>query len=256
MAEQRRSGRGKRVPHHPLVEALASDPGKPPERATKLFGYPGPAADAKTTRLWLDLDLTSYVDVPDDAILHSQTLENDQGTFLWVDPAATLTYSSTQSHEVQADFLGGSIAERSLGAAAPAAGFGNVNTAATVCRSFGIACTVVDCMVSVVPHCPTVAPVCNQAVSVPPHCPTVPPMCGHVRSLATACPTVPPMCALPTIDCPSRLVQCESVLQCTSFLPCQQSAVRCLSFGRCPTIACGETIGCNDPVGPFRPAGG
>ncbi len=123
MAEKRRSGRGKGVPNHPLVEALASDPSKPPERATKLFGFPGPAADADTTRLWLDADLTTYVDVPNDAIIHSQTLENDQGTVLWVDPAAKLTYSSTQSHEVQAEFLGGSIAERNLGAATPAPAF-------------------------------------------------------------------------------------------------------------------------------------
>src|SRR5690349_17342997 len=110
MAEKKRSGGGKDIPHHPLVEALASDPNQPPEQATKLFGFPGPAADAKSTRLWLDADLTSYVDVPDDAIVHSQTLENDQGTILWVEPSATLTHSTTRSQEVQAEFLGGSIA--------------------------------------------------------------------------------------------------------------------------------------------------
>src|SRR5215203_1817573 len=122
MAEQRRSGRGKGIPHHPLVEALAADPSKPPEKATKLLGFPGPAAEAKATRLWLDADLTTYVDVPDEAIVHSQTLESDQGTILWVEPDATLTYSSTQSQEVQAEFLGGSIAEGSLGGAPPAPG--------------------------------------------------------------------------------------------------------------------------------------
>lgn len=116
MAEQRRSGGSKKgVPHHPLVEALASDPNKPPERATKLFGFPGPAADAKSTRLWLDADLTSHVEIPNDAIIHSQTLDNDQGTILWVDPSATVTHSTTQSQDVQAEFLGGSIAEGNLG---------------------------------------------------------------------------------------------------------------------------------------------
>lgn len=122
MAKQQRSGRGKGVPYHPLVEALASDPNKPPERAKRLFGFPGPAAEANSTRLWLDLDLTGYIDVPNDAIKHSQTLEDNRGTILWVDPAATLTYSSIQSHEVQADFLGGSIAERNLAAAVPPRG--------------------------------------------------------------------------------------------------------------------------------------
>src|SRR5215203_4519817 len=118
MAEQRRPGRGKAIPHHPLVEALAADPNKPPTRATKLFGFPGPAAEAKATRLWLDSELTSYVEVPDEAILHSQTLESDQGTILWVQPDARLTHSTTASQEVQADFLGGSIAPGNIKAAA------------------------------------------------------------------------------------------------------------------------------------------
>jgi hypothetical protein len=121
MAAQRRSGRAKGVPHHPLVKALAPDPSKPPERTTRLFGFPGPAADASSTRLWLDPGLTTYVDIPNDAIVHSQTLEDDRGTLLWVESAATLRYSSTQSHDVQADFLGGSIAKRNLAAAAPPA---------------------------------------------------------------------------------------------------------------------------------------
>jgi hypothetical protein len=118
MADQRRSGRGKGVPHHPLVEALASDPEKPPMQATKLFGLPGPAADSESTRVWLDRDLTTYVDVPDEAILHSQTLENDQGTILWVESSATLTHSATSSQQVQAEFLGGAIAAGNLRSAA------------------------------------------------------------------------------------------------------------------------------------------
>jgi hypothetical protein len=83
-----------------------------------LFGYPGPAAAAKSTRLWLDADLRSYVDIPDAAILHWQTLDADRGTILWVDPQAPLTYSTTGSQEVQADFLGGAIAEGNLACAA------------------------------------------------------------------------------------------------------------------------------------------
>ncbi len=75
-------GRSRGIPHHPLPAALAADPSKPPQRATRLFGYPGPAAAAKSTRLWLDADLMSYVDIPDAAILHWQTLDGDRGTIL------------------------------------------------------------------------------------------------------------------------------------------------------------------------------
>lgn len=125
MPEQKRSGRAKGVPHHPLVEALAADPNQPPKRATRIFGYPGPAASPKSTRLWLDHELTGYVDVPDDAILYHHTLADDAGTLLWVDPTATLTHSAPQEQEVQAEFLGGAIAQRNLAAAAFGPG-GNV----------------------------------------------------------------------------------------------------------------------------------
>lgn len=131
MPEPKRSGRAKAVPYHPLVEALASDPTQPPKPATSLFGFPGPAAAAKSTRLWLDLGLTSYVDVPDDAILHSRTLDDEEGTILWVDPAATLSYSTPPQQQVQADFLAGSIAQRNL-AGAPAAAMAE-NAAGTKC---------------------------------------------------------------------------------------------------------------------------
>jgi hypothetical protein len=197
MAEKRRSGRRKDVPNHPLVEALASDPSKPPGRATKLFGLPGPATDADSTRLWLDDGLTTYVDVPSDAILHSQTLENDRGTVLWVDSTATLTYSSTRSQEVQADFLGGKIAERNLAASAPPPGsiamaalsrrgplsivdppcLAPITLDQQECPSFLIDCTtpVLPCPVLTVDlTCPisTDPSVCRETIDVP--CPSTP----------------------------------------------------------------------------------
>jgi hypothetical protein len=113
MAEEKRS-RSEGVPTHPLVEALASDPNQPPKQATKLFGFPGPAAERKSTRLWLDEDLTAYVDVPNEAILFHRTLDNELGTALWVDPEATLTYSVPRDEEVQADYLGGAIAQQNM----------------------------------------------------------------------------------------------------------------------------------------------
>jgi hypothetical protein len=239
MADEKRSG-SKGIPHHPLVAALASDPSKPPEKATKLFGYPGPAAEKGSIRLWLDIDLTTYVDVPDEAILHSQTLPDDQGTYLWVDPTATLTYSSTQSHEVQAEFLGGSIAARNLAAAAPVGGIGGggLNTTATTCQeSLGTGCTILDnCNETGLPNCPsafepvcgvvgTAATVCTRfpecpVVSAPTNCPTVYPRCRV--SLATQCPTVRPVqcqihsrvevCPTPTVVEPfvSGVVRCPT----------------------------------------------
>jgi hypothetical protein len=256
MAEQRRSGKKQAVPHHPLVEALASDPNQPPEKATKLFGYPGPAADKDATRLFLDTDLSSYVDVPNEAILHSQTLPDDQGTYLWVDPKAKLTFSSTQSHEVQADFLGGPIATANLANAAPVTGTAQFTTVATACRpSLGFTCTAIDCpthllgchIVSAPTRCPTVAPLC-PILSAPTHCPTVAPLCPELVSAATRCPTVPPLCGpVSRFGCESRDVICNVTAVCPS------RATPCLSAAACPSVAGCPSIACTDPVGPFSP---
>jgi hypothetical protein len=250
MAEKRRSGRGKGVPNHPLVEALASDPSKPPERATKLFGFPGPAADADTTRLWLDAELTTYVDVPNDAIIHSQTLENDKGTILWVDPAAKLTYSSTQSHEVQAEFLGGSIAERNLGAASPP-GVGPQRVDRTFSPQLCPPFATQDLRL-----CWTWAPGCT------PQTPVVP--CDPPYSLAWApCPPSDFAPCEPSFAIPCQTkpwTGCEpwtvvqSSLRCPSRV-CPSRAVPCptpvcpSTAGGCPSDACGVSVACN-PGGP------
>ncbi len=244
MAERRSGKSGKGIPHHPLVEALASDPSKPPEKATRLFGLPGPAAEAGSTRLWLDHDLTSYVDVPDEAIVHSQTLDNDQGTHLWVEPDAKLTFSTTQSQEVQADFLGGSIAERNLSTSAR-------RPRLDIPWDEGLKFTIWsynwrEC----VPE--TVDPPCRVSVNLP-------------------CPSRQLPCQTPDWPCTSRGIICE-----TPAFPCHTEPPRCpeQSNLRCPTPAvpctpeavvspvgaCDEPRGgagpVVDPVGPFRPRGG
>jgi hypothetical protein len=107
---------------HPLVEALNPDPARPPQPSVKLFGLPGPAPDADHTRLWLDEGLSSYLDVPNGAILYSKTLPDDAGTVVWVAADAALTHGSVSSHETQASFLTGELAATHLAGAAGAAG--------------------------------------------------------------------------------------------------------------------------------------
>lgn len=225
MAEQRRSGRSKGgIPHHPLAKALASDPSQPPQPAIRLFGFPGPAPDANTTRLWLDLDLTSYVDVPNDAIVHHQTLDNDQGTLLWVEPSAKLSHSTTQSQEVQAKFLGGPIAETNLAASAStsrsagALNLGGGFQTGFVCpgpNSFAWS-----------PCPPTDLVPCRVTFNIP--CIT--------RDWNVCVPQTP---GCPTPGCPTGL-HCPSQNFCPDTPLCND-----------PVVNPGE-----DPVGPFRPRGG
>jgi hypothetical protein len=240
MPEKNRSSRTEGVPHHPLVEALAADPNQPPKPSTRLFGFPGPAADSSSTRLWLDEGLSSYVDVPDDAILHHRTLDNDEGTILWVDPTATLTHSAPQAQEVQADFLGGAIAQRNL-AAAPAR-----NQASGPFDTYFIFCPTTfwwECSFTSGPHCPESyypfclekAPIAGPAVPVSrailcpslvsARCQSPQPFCGPVQSTIR-------ICISKTVRCPEEFA---------SFPACLPEPV---DPGISPVV---------DPIGPFRP---
>jgi hypothetical protein len=238
MPEQKRSSRAKGVPHHPLVEALASDPSRPPRQSTRLFGYPGPAADPKSTRLWLDAGLTSYVDVPDEAILHHHTLDNDAGTILWVDPEATLTRSAPHEQEVQAEFLGGAIAQRNL-AGAPGRAAGAIRQAQQP-RTAQFPCTTdslfwFECFEFQSPVWegtinPSWSPDCEEEVVGPV---TVDPPCiTHSFPCNSYYPCISIGCEPPV----SRLRACVSrTLPCISRIPCQVEEAA------------------TDPVGPFRP---
>ena len=101
-----------------LVQVLVPYPAKPSQQAVKLLGLPGSSPNAGETRLWLDAELTSYVDIPDDAILYAKELPDDAGTIVWVAVDANLSYGSVSSHTAQAGFLGGAIASAHLAGAA------------------------------------------------------------------------------------------------------------------------------------------
>jgi hypothetical protein len=222
------AGGGRDIPTHPLVEALAPDPARPPEKATRLYGYPGPSTDPNATRLYLDHELSTYVEVPKEAIRHSQTLDNDAGTILWVDPKASVTHSTTQSQEVQADFLTGGIAQQHLATAAAAGtGLGGLGQGPQVTQfevSFWGPCITqqLGCGFTRIPNC-WVTELCPPSHFV--QCPSVrvictwEPPCAQVThappcpSIGIACTVVQP-CGFPTgIACPSQL-RCPSGAIC------------------------------------------
>ncbi len=114
MAEKTTPGK---VETHPLVQALVPDPNQPPQPTVKLLGLPGASPDASATRLWLDHELSSYVDVPSNAVLYSKTLPEEGGSVLWVSADAKLNYGSVSSHAGQESYLGGSIVQQNLAGA-------------------------------------------------------------------------------------------------------------------------------------------
>lgn len=193
-----------KVRSHPLVEALTPDPSKPPRQTLKLVGLPGPAPEAGQTRLWLDPSLTSYVDVPDEAILYSKELPDDAGTVLWVAADAQLTYGSVSSHETQASFLTGAITASHLATAANVAGAAGAAQGAVVTQtlpsSVPSACTL----------CPTHVSPC---VSVPTNCPSV----------DTCTPSHLPPCVLSAPPCPSTTFFCHRTIE----PPCPSWTILC-----------------------------
>jgi len=281
-----------RIEPHPLVEALVPDPSQPPERTTKLFGYPGRSPNESETRLWLDLDLTSYVDVPDDAILHSRTLPDDGGTILWVRTDAQLRYASVSSHAAQADFLSGSIATSHLGGAAgapfpfpgpgpipptfpgtgcpPPPTFDYCPSRLGPCLTIG-ATLAICCHPSLYPGapCPTAPSMCCPPSVYPHLCPPsvfpvhCPPPTFPVHCppsvLYHLCQTSPVLCRPPSV-----LIACPSVLQhvCpTSPLICHPVTSPLTCHTRiCPSeaIPCHTGPGCPMPTlgCPFGPEAG
>lgn len=227
-----------------MVEALVPDPGKPPRQTLKLLGLPGASPTTGSTRLWLDADLTSYVDVPDDAILYAKELPDDAGTILWVSVDANLAYGSVSSHAAQAGFLGGAIASAHLGGAVPgqgpAAPMATPPTFPSVC---GGCPTQLGGPCQSLPVCPTQAPSqCTPCFTVNAGCLTVgcPSVLGHL------CQTQPPICPPVTqaATCPSQLHPCLTVANCPPTHTGACPSVHVL----CPTptalLHCPTTIRC------------
>ena len=261
------------VQPHPLVKALVPDPSQPPVPSIKLVGLPGDSPAADTTRLWLDASLTSYVDVPTAAILHTQSLPDDGGTVLWVEADAELTYGTVTSHAAHASFLSGSIADAylaSAGAAGAGAQAGPIPTppvtlaSACACVSRPGACPSLPiCPSETMPPshcggCPSL-PICPSETMPPSHCgpcpthqvwcqpsvnlpacqPTWPVWCRPTSPL-TCRPSIHVICPTPSAvgGCPSA--QCPSV---RTICPTPSAVGGCPSVGACPSVACGS-VGC------------
>lgn len=98
---------------HPVVTRLKGTGDSLPE-VVKLEGYLGPSDKKDHVRLYFDLDFTSYVDVPKDAVLYREPddpKDETRPTIILVSASAKLSYVAAQKFEnVEASFLRGGIA--------------------------------------------------------------------------------------------------------------------------------------------------
>src|SRR5258708_17742534 len=198
-----------------FISKIVKDPTNPP-KTILLKGYLGESSEEGHTRLYLDAQLSNYVEVPDDAILHEQDVPKDQSplgeTYVWIDQDAQVIHGAAGPQRQKSKFLEGPIAAAAAGAGlgpiAPVSGIG------PACQT-GIQCFPTPlCVPTPFPFCDPQTPVCTPL----PHCVATPlPFC-HVTAdcqLQTAGCPVTPACPSPTpfIGCPiSRLLPCNTLL--------------------------------------------
>jgi hypothetical protein len=252
-----------------FIAKIVKDPKNPPE-TLMLTGFIGASSEENHTRLYFDAGLGSYVEIPNDAILHTEPA-GDEGlgaSYVWIKRDAVLIHGPAGSQRPKGTFLEGAIMQQHLGAAAAGAGAqvaagGNPRSDFVACQSWicpptpncprsdFVACNSWICPPTPHAHCPpslpllcvtvhcTVPPQCPH-LSVPPHCPSVAPICPPhtapppcpLLSAPPRCPTVPPICPHPSLPPMCHLPTHPP--QC----PLLSAPPNCPTVGGCQSIAC------------------
>lgn len=100
-----------------LVQKLVPAPAGEAD-ALFLVGFLGKSSQADHTRLYLNPELSEYVEFRSDAVRHVQSLAGPEsplgGSAVWVDRRASLYFRKVVSREVQAGFLQGAISREFL----------------------------------------------------------------------------------------------------------------------------------------------
>lgn len=144
-----------------LVEQLMSDPAQGHPDVRTLIGFLGRSTQKGYVRLYLSTNLDMYVEIPEDAIIHRQSISNGQtsitGTMLWIKADTIIEQCvRTSIHLRQAAFLGGNLstdasAIAGLQGAARAANFVSTNPFNTFCWINSNLCqpvTILDCQIA------------------------------------------------------------------------------------------------------------
>ena len=249
-----------------LAARVVKDPANPPSTLL-LQGFLGDSTEADHRRLYLDPLFSSYVDIPNDAILHTQDAPEAAGplagTHVWINRDAQLLHGQAGTGRVRASFLEGPIysdylsrMQAGAGAAgAGAAGAGGLVTHPPICPGISQLCAPTwhhQCPPTPLQQCPTpLHPLCPPSPFHPacppspfhPYCPPTPlhPYCPPTP-LHPICPT--PLC---TPQCPPTPVHpCPTPL-CTPQCPptplhpiCPTPVHPCVTPGHpvCPTPHC------------------
>jgi hypothetical protein len=269
------------ITHADFVGKIVKDPKSPPDTIL-LTGYLGKSSEEGHTRLYFDPELKSYVEIPNEAILHSQQIPQEQsglgGSNVWIASDAELIHGKVGPSRTKAKFFEGPIGAAAAGAGAGVAGGFPPHTRAPEL-----------CPQTLLPPCPTA--LCTQVFfqcATPLHeCPPPPPtpQCTHAcpsqhpgichTPVALCLNTAPPQCVFTTASgphCPTNgPAACPPTPGCPTHHPgfCRTPVVLCLNTAppqcvfttasgpHCPVAtgaACPSALGC--PSGPVCGGGG
>lgn len=207
--ELRYEGDGPNLRYDEFVQRIVRDPKDPPQ-VTLLSGYLGSSSEKEHVRLYLDEELSRYVEIPENAIRYTQALPPEQsplgGSLVWIDSGAEVLHGAAGSERRKATFLEGQIAQDYMG------GGGSITTQTRECLAPMPTVSGVNCGQSQFSPCipQTEVQTCRTKTGI---------VCTHI---GTNCRTV-------------LVNQCQSVSS-----PCfTQNKLDCVASG---------FVGCNPPV--------
>jgi len=254
-----------------LVAKLVKDAQSPPDTLL-LSGHLGASSEDGHTRLYFDPQLSDYVEIPNDAILHTQEIPKDQsplgGTFVWIKNDAVLIHGKVGPNRLKAKFLEGRIQQEFVRAQAAGAGvpgqagvpFVTLPDAPGCQTQFGPACHTLTpglaCPTAVCTHigpaCQTHQPPCTvtgptcpthqlECTRLGPHCPTlVHTVCS--TCVGPTCPTHQPPCTFTGPNCPTHVANtictCAGPACPTHHPPCTITGPNCHTAGATIPLPC------------------
>jgi hypothetical protein len=219
---------------------------KSPPNAVLLSGYLGDSSEDCHTRLYFDLELSSHVDIPNEAILHREPYElYGHGHVIifmvWVKRDALIKPGRGVTQAAQARYFQGEIMKaygataadlqaKAEAAAAEAIDVGKVGIAASklfLCRTeHGVVCARPSALVW---QCPSWVDGCPSALV---QCESQTNLCAQ-PSVTTLCASLGANQCRSWVDgCPSALIQCESLVCPSQAFAC--SSRMCPSMLTCP----------------------
>src|ERR1700758_1322652 len=122
---------------------VVPDPSKP-GKDSFLQGFLGAAPDPGQTRVYWDASLSSYVDIANADILHTEPIPKDQsplgGSYLWVSSSAEVTAGSASGQSTKGRFFEGPVTSTYGNAFGAAPGGAPAAVAPAVAGSYARGC--------------------------------------------------------------------------------------------------------------------